>query len=208
VNQAAEELLRDVYFDPEVDDPYDIYEAVQDKSIELYQMLRDLQDRTRLSVIAGMYHEWDKQLRDWMTREMRHWHHGPAAKQAIWNADLPALLELIQSFDWDITALTCHNRLEAMRLVVNVFKHGEGTSLEKLKSRCPDFFPATGSINGGLPAHLIDHSQMVVEDRHVEEFSEAIVTFWEAVPERIIAKDEIDPPRWFEKAILKDWSTP
>jgi len=206
VNETAEMLLNEIEYDPQIVDPYDVYEAVREKSIELCQMLSDLQDRTRLSVIAGMYHEWDKKLREWMTREMRHWHNADLLKRAVWDADMPDLLELLTSFDWDVAALECHDRLDVMRLVVNVFKHGKGTSLERLKLQRPEFFPSIGAIQGGLPSHLIDHTQMMVKDRHVEEFSEAIVAFWEAVPESIIAKDEVEVPRRFEKAFNKDRS--
>ena len=58
-------------FDPERHDPSDFYEQANDVGIEFYELLTEMRDRTRLSVIAGMYHEWDKQLRDWLWREIR-----------------------------------------------------------------------------------------------------------------------------------------
>lgn len=63
-------------FDPDRDDPGSFYEAAGEAGIEFYRLLSDMRDQTQLSVVAGMFHEWDKQLRDWLVREIGHWHRG------------------------------------------------------------------------------------------------------------------------------------
>ena len=60
------------HFDPERHDPTDFYEQAHEESINFYQMLEDMRNRTYLSVAAGMFHEWDKQLREWMAKEVGH----------------------------------------------------------------------------------------------------------------------------------------
>lgn len=73
-NKAPEEWLEQTshLFNPEQHDPGDFYEAAHEAGIEFYELLRDMRRQTRLSVVAGMFHEWDKQLRDWLTQEIRH----------------------------------------------------------------------------------------------------------------------------------------
>lgn len=59
------------FFDPEWHDPGDLAEAARDHGIEFYQLLSDMHERTRLSVVAGMYHNWDKTFRRFLVREFR-----------------------------------------------------------------------------------------------------------------------------------------
>jgi hypothetical protein len=51
------------YFDPDRHDEGSFYEAAQDVSIEFYGLLYEMRENTRLSAVAGMFHEWEKQLR-------------------------------------------------------------------------------------------------------------------------------------------------
>lgn len=87
-DRAAEEWLEQSgqHFDPDRHDPGDFYEAANDAGIEFYGLLSDMREQTRLSVVAGMFHQWDKQLRDWLAREIQHWHRGDNATLKIWSA--------------------------------------------------------------------------------------------------------------------------
>lgn len=142
-DKAAEEWLEQSSdaFDPERHDPGDFYEAAHDHSIEFYQLLSDMRDRTHLSVVAGMFHEWDKQLREWLVREMKHWHRGETAASKVWSADFGKIADLLQSFGWNLRSAEYFNTLDACRLVVNVYKHGAGKSLEELKQAYPHYLP-------------------------------------------------------------------
>lgn len=52
-------------FDPDRDDPGSIYEASEEAGIEFYLLLDEMRMQTRLSVVAGMFHNWEKKLRGW-----------------------------------------------------------------------------------------------------------------------------------------------
>jgi hypothetical protein len=207
-DKAAEEHLEkmSMHFNPDVHDPSDFYESANDKGIEFYQLLSDMNETTRLSVIAGMFHQWDKKLRDWITREMHHWHHGENATQEIWKVDFPKIMDFLVAFGFNVKALPCYERLDAMRLVVNIFKHGNGRSLDELKESFPEFIadPLDGEGDHRLFPHYLDHTDMKVLDAQLDQFSEAILDFWKAVPKEIFLSEEIDVPKWFEKAFLKD----
>ena len=207
-DRAAENWLRQKSekFDPDRHDPSDFYEAANDAGIEFYALLSDMRDQTRLSVVAGMFHEWDKQLRDWLVREIQHWHHGDAAAMRVWSADFPQIAELLESLGWLIGSTEYFQRLDACRLVVNVYKHGKGKSLDDLRLRYPEYLNAPFGKTGGMFSNVDyrDHTDLKVCDEQLQAFSDAIVAFWQNVPENIFESKVNDVPNWFGKAILKD----
>jgi hypothetical protein len=72
---------------------------------------------------------------------------------------------------------------------VNVFKHGEGSSFEQLKSLYPDY---------------IDRRRLNLIKVNVDQlkgFSEAVAEFWSAVLENILASQIVSVPAWFETVI-------
>lgn len=206
-DKAVEDHLEkmSIHFNPDKHDPSDFYETAHDKGIEFYQMLSDMRDNTRLSVVAGMYHQWDKKLREWIVQEVRHWHHGKNANLSIWKADFPAIADFLVAIGFDIRKLSCYERLNAMRLVVNVFKHGDGPSFDDLKKLHPEFLlNPIGGDEQLLPLDFLYYTDLKVSDVHFDQFSDAILEFWRAIPKEIYIEEKLDFPGWFEKAVLRD----
>lgn len=190
-------------FDPDWHDPADLAEAARDHGVEFYQLLNEMHDRTRLSVIAGMYHHWDKTFRRFLVREFK-WPRlviGEKSRQALWKLDSAKLEKLLAAIGLDLSALACYERIDAMRLVVNVFKHGEGKSLDELRQRYPEFLRA--SSHGWT---LFDDADMDLSDAHVDQFAAAIELFWRELPPTVTFEEEVglDVPDEFEKAWNKD----
>lgn len=207
-DKATEDWLasRSYNFDPERHDPADVYERANDVGIEFYQLLVDMHERTRLSVVAGIYHEWDKQFRKWTHDEVQRWYRGENVLRKIWTVDSGRLAELFASLGWDIRNREYFPKLNACRLVVNVFKHGDGTSLIELKRHNPEFlYNPFQSFDGYLSdvSHL-DHTALKVSDVQIQEFSDAIIGFWADVPEQIVNSSNATLPKWFEQAVEQD----
>lgn len=207
-DRAAEEWLEQSgqHFDPDRHDPGDFYEAANDIGIEFYGLLSDMREQTRLSVVAGMFHEWDKQLRDWLVREIQHWHRGNNANVKVWSADFGQLADLLESFGWNVRSADYYRKLDACRLVVNVYKHGKGKSLDDLRNSFPQYLddplkPLGGSLSG---TDYRDHTHLKVSDDQFQAFSDAILAFWRDVPENVVDVQGTDVPDWFGKAVLKD----
>jgi hypothetical protein len=207
-DKATEEWLNHAShrFNPDEHDPGDFYEAAHQEGLAFYELLSDMARQTRLSVVAGMFHEWEKQLREWLVHNISHWHRGDNVKAKVWGADFPEVAAVLAGFGWDFRNTGYFRMLDACRLVVNVYKHGDGKSLDGLRSRFPEFLsdPLDGT---GLPAIDIDyrnHTNLSVSDEQIQSFSDSIVEFWRNVPERIVASEYVDAPEWFEKAFLKD----
>jgi len=207
-DRAAEEWLEQSgqHFDPDRHDPGDFYEAANDIGIEFYGLLSDLREQTRLSVVAGMFHEWDKQLRDWLVREIHHWHRGNNVNMKVWSADFGQLTDLLESFGWNIRSADYYRKLDACRLVVNVYKHGKGKSLDDLKVDFPEYLDDPFRALGGTlsSTDYRDHTHLKVSDDQFQAFSDAIVAFWRDVPENVVNTQVTEVPDWFGKAILKD----
>lgn len=204
-DEAAESWLvkRSMYFDPDHDDAGNLEEDAYHEGIEYYRLLSALRDQTRLGIVAGMYHAWDKELRRWLVREIEHWHRGRAVSEKVWKATFEEIFELLVS-----TGLTSYNtdhfeKLTACRCVVNVYKHGEGCSFDKLKANYPEYLNIQ-SANESLPnIGWVDHTHLMVTDEQFDEFSCAIIQFWRAIPSRV-SSETLNVPKWFEKAMDSD----
>ena len=140
-DRAADEWLersgRDIV--PELYDPSDFYEQANEIDVELYFLLTEMSKQTHLNVVAGMFHNWDKQLRDWLAHEINYWHRGKEVVSKVWSVDFGKIVDLLESFGWRLRAADYFCALDACRLVVNVHKHGEGSSLQELKNRHPEY---------------------------------------------------------------------
>lgn len=201
---AAEWInMHDQYFDPDRHDPASLYEQAHDECIEFYIMLDEMLSRTRLSVVAGIYHEWDKQLRSWMVKEINHWHSGEEVKKAIWKANSCCIFDLLESFSWSIRSKSYFKSLERCRLVINTFKHGDGDSFDTIKQKHPEFIDSPEN-NDPIFVHNADYTCLKIEESNIEEFSDAIVEFWKDVPKYIYRNELLNLPEWFEKAFKKD----
>ena len=206
-NAANEWLQRASHrFDPDRDDDGSIYEAANDEGIAFYQLLQDMHGDVRLSVVAGMFHEWDKQLRDWIVHEILHWHHGDEVRAKIWSQDFGGIVELFSCLGWDIPSRPYYSMLDACRLVVNVYKHGDGKSFRDLKKRYPEYLdkPLTGIGGELLGVGFTDFTDLTVTEAQIEGFSNAIISFWGDVPNNIHDDLDLELPKWFESAWRKD----
>lgn len=190
-------------FDPDRHDPGDFYEQATDESVAFYMRLQDLRTITRLSIIAGMYHEWEKQLRGWLARELLRLRGArEAVRSAVWSEDIGGLYDLLETWGWPVRDRAYFQDLHLCHLVVNVYKHGNGRSLAELQALEPGLTGDRGWPGGlALPP---DHNDLKIGDDAIERFSRVIVTFWRDVPENTF-DDQIDAwPRWLEKAFRKD----
>ncbi|MDO3384923.1 hypothetical protein QWI17_03605 [Gilvimarinus sp. SDUM040013] len=191
-------------FNPDIHDPADFYERANEEAIEYYQLLKDMENRTILSVAAGMYHEWEKQLRDWMDSEISRWHRGEAVKKRIWAQSLPELIELFQGLDWGVKGCNFYRKLDACRLVVNVYKHGAGPSFDELKTSYSEYVPDRFYEVTGWEGQFLGYTDLRLSVDQLREFSQAILEFWRSVPENIFSSEQFEVPRWFENAFNKD----
>lgn len=184
-------------FDPDRDDEGSFMERAHDVSVEFYVQLTELHEQTRLGFVAGMYQQWDKQLREWLTDEIKRWHRDDKLVKEIWKADFTRLVEFFTYLGWPINGTDFHRALNKCRLVVNVHKHGDGGSFQELKNNHPEFLRNLFSdkVDSFLGTDYFDHKNVMVSDQHIDEFANAIEKFWEAIPQDT-AEPAGTPPAW------------
>lgn len=211
-DRAAKESLgrRAQYFDPDCEDPGDFEEAAYHHGVWQYQLMAELRDSLRLGIIAGFFHAWEKNLRQWLVDEVRRWHHGHITKDSIWKTNLVDIFGLLESFAWPLKSASFYRDIDACRLVVNVYKHGDGPSLTDLAKTYPRFLEhpleAMGEQVGGMWV-APSFECLKVADNDLDAFSAAIIQFWKDVPEDVFCSQITDPPNWIIKAIEKDQET-
>ncbi len=194
-------------FDPEHWDMSMVYEAAFHRSLEHYDLLHEMRERTLLGIAAGMYHHFEKSFRVRVARELRQagWVIGEKTRDQIWRCEWTQLEALLVAFGWDVPSVPHYQDLEALRLVVNVFKHGEGPAFEALKQRFPRFVPQLESDEGSW--RYVDYTHMCVTEEHLDAFSNAIVSFWEGIPLRLSVEEGVaalELPSFYAKAMRQD----
>lgn len=167
-------------------DMADLAEAAYDKGSAHYQALTDLRKQVLLSGLAGMFHQWDKTVREHLERELRHDFNGDKIEKKIWEMPLADVMDVFEQFGWPVKALPCYAKIDALQLVVNVYKHGKGRSLIQLAERYGEYIcdPIQQLIPKGT-AFGINHEWLNVTDGQLKQFSDAIRDFWRDMPERL-----------------------
>jgi hypothetical protein len=191
------------YFNPDIHDEGSFAEDAWSAGTEFYQLLVEMRDDVRLGLVATMFHNWEKELRDWLSHEVRHWNRSELLKRSIWEATLDELFNLLKNIGFNVRGQGYFPQLDACRLVVNVFKHGDGKSLDALDKKYPQFTAkAQGSIfAANLNIRLIDYKHVEITDLDFKEFSEAIGSFWRDMPDNVMASEVNKIPKWFRDAI-------
>lgn len=167
-------------------DMADITEAAHDEGIAHYQALSDLRKQVLLGGLAGMFHQWDKTVREYLEQELRHDFDGERIEKEIWKATFADLLDVFVQFGWPVKTLPCYATLDALQLVVNVYKHGKGRSLTQLAANYGEYVvdPLREWMPKGIEMGL-DHEWLTVTDAQFVAFADAIRAFWTEMPERL-----------------------
>lgn len=169
-----------------------IAEVAYDEGLEHYLALSDLRKQVLLGGLAGMFHQWDKAVRQHLEYELRRDFDRDWIEREIWNSQLSKLINIFEKSNWPIKSLPCYSQIGALQLVVNVYKHGKGRSLSELSADYGEY--VENPLQKLMPntALNLDHKDLTVTDDQFGEFADAIRDFWEAMPERLFL--DITPP--------------
>lgn len=203
----TEEVLETMgqHFDPDRHDPSDFYDAANDASIHHYELLNGMRKQTILSVAASLYHQFEVKFRDFLVTEFRKSFPGDKLRQKLWRQDISKIIDLVEGCGWTIRTQEFFPQIDACRLVVNVYKHGDGPSLTELKEKYPQYLRSVWSDD-----HLkdmlrfADHTYLTVEREDVAKFYEAVRQFWASIPEYTMFSNATEIPDWVSNAIEAD----
>lgn len=174
-------------FDDGRHDEADVAEWAHDAAIGFHALLTDLRKQMLLGALAGLYHQWEKDLRDFLERELVRSFEREDVEKLVWKPSLDPIFDCLSQFGWNCRDAAFYADLNACRLVVNVHKHGKGRSLKDLATTYPEFLP------GGEPfkswAFLKSqphHDWLELTEEQLRRLASALRQFWVEIPERLI----------------------
>lgn len=200
-------------YNPEIHDGSEFFSTAGEVRDERYQLLAEMRVNTRLSIIAGFFHIWEKSLREWLSNQVKlyPWRTGERTRSAIWRRNLcqkdGGLFDLLDSFGWSFKSKHYFPELDACRLVVNVYKHGNGDSLDTLAASYPKFLKHPLGEPLEWLGERWSHENLQITDHDLDMFSSSIEAFWRDVPENVLKSHVGNLPRWLKVAIETDHKT-
>jgi hypothetical protein len=85
LEKRAEEVYRNLGHRYPEGDWSDAAEAAHDAGSDHYISLTELRDQVLMGGLAGMFHQWDKTLREYLVRELLHTYEREALERYVWN---------------------------------------------------------------------------------------------------------------------------
>ena len=92
---------------------------------EFYMLLRDMKTQTTLGALASLYHQWEKEFRDFMENELSRSYGRAKITNCVWKSEIKEIFSKLEKFGWPIRQAQWFSLLNACRLIVNVYKHGK-----------------------------------------------------------------------------------
>ncbi len=170
-------------------DPSSIAEQALEIAIEHYSYL----DRGKYNLTAtwhaALYQLWEQQLRLFLFREMSH------VDKLEFKTFCTNIAEIKKKFAFhnvDVETLVCWSKINELRLLCNVIKHGPGDSAEKLLKINPSLFRKESALfekEKGIDYMETYKTTLLEETLNIDEttlqqYKEALLSFWDEIPER------------------------
>lgn len=195
----AEEKYQELgrYFNPDYHDPGDFAEDAWEAGIEHYESMALMKYNTKLMWISTLYQFWEQQVRKFIYEEVTRTHQFIDKKgnqipfKAFGTRGIDDIKEEFLEFGQDLEKLSCWAKINELRLLTNVIKHGDGWSATQLKESRPDFFKVDFSDYDLLDMYKTTLNERVlnIDDEEFQKYCEAIVEFWDVLPERMYSND-------------------
>lgn len=170
-------------------DTCSIFENAFEAGYKHYDLLSNMKVQVQLNTISLIFHHWNITLRDWLAKELKHNFEEKYSDEIAYSPDMRKIYQVFNELGWQIESQPFFKKLDAMRLIVNIYKHGNGRSLKYLQKNYPEYLNKK-EIDIDFLAPLLHHSDLKINEAHLDEFSEAIIAFWQKIPERLYIKKE------------------
>ncbi len=171
-------------------DPGDYAEAVQEHGLEVYENLHFTQQQLLGLAAAGLYHLWERLLKQFICKELRGWtFDGRAIHKIMAPANFSSLEEFLFQFGFQLAQQRYYADLSELRLVANVVKHGDGQSCEDLQTFAPGLFE-------GYNYHFDIFSKadsLELRPADFTRYAKAVTDFWDTFPENLTLVDAGNP---------------
>lgn len=178
--EALEQLGRN--WNPD-GDPSDAYEAAREAGYSRFELLINLRRDMTLASLATAYNLWERDLRELIERDLGR--QITDAEKHAWRSNRDDIFDILKQFGWDVTAQPFYRLLDACHLLVNVHKHGKGSSFTKLREKFPEYLP-TPTKELPFIGNMIDHNDVVITEAQLDALLGALREFWVAMPQDLV----------------------
>lgn len=187
------------HFNPEYDDEGSILEQANFAGYSHWSALKEMKTTVSLALTAGMFHQFDKDLRKKCIMEFKHIIHYKIVNLMFWEISFPKLIELMEWIGMDIKDKPFYKEIDACHQLVNVYKHGDGNSHRSLSASYPKYY------NNPLNVHHqnLHHDQLEVNIEQFLAFADAINDFWNNIPIHCFHSELREIPDWLETTCEK-----
>ena len=179
-----ERLGRRPSWDGDVDMVAASEEAIE-RGHERYQDLVFVQRQFQALSIAGLYHLWERTLKEFLVRELD-WK-GTSGKfiQGVQRAGFNGLIDILADLDVAVRDQSFFNGLETIRLIANTCKHGDGPTFKRLLDKAPEFLRAPYQNGSLFLFGTPGPDDLWIDASKIEELESAIDQFWLSMPEHL-----------------------
>jgi hypothetical protein len=164
-------------------DPMDLAEQEQEHELEIFTDLQFVQQQLIGLASAGLYHLWERMLKQFLNKEFRKWQPPPVPSKKLFASDFTYLNKVLSAFGFKMNGQSFYDDLYDLRLVTNVVKHGDGKSCEELYNRTPRLFVGMGLRSFEL---LSTAGELLLSAEEFERFEEGVKAFWYALPAELV----------------------
>ncbi len=164
-------------------DPADVAEAAHDNAVGYYTLLHDLRQQVILGALAGLYHQWEKQLREFIERELVHEVKRDLAMKFAWSGKHRRCIRVAWPVWLGCPVSALFPAIDACRLIVNVYKHGQGQALAQLDKKYPKYLPdPIGKLIPSERPKLVNYEWLAVTEEDFAEIAKGLRAFWKSFP--------------------------
>ncbi|HDR6822038.1 TPA: hypothetical protein QCV77_005645 [Bacillus thuringiensis] len=202
IDQEAEEVAKDAYNKMMMNvgyedcDPGDFADDAWQFGLDYYENVALMRYNTKLMWISTMYQFWEQQVRKFLYKEMTRSGYKAFNKnqQEIEYKDFCTKIAKIKrfflEFNVDVTTLSCWDKVNELRILANVIKHGPGGSAEELLIIRPDIFDSSHVSTNLLDLYQTTLNDVVINisDQDFKMYANALSDFWGELPDRMVLK--------------------
>lgn len=198
IDEEANEYTQKVFemlgqsFDPDRDDEADFAERAQEQGYEYWEGLALMQYNTKLMSIATLYQFWEQQVRKLVFEELNRHHTFSDKKGRIitfktfCTRGIDDMKEVFHQCGVELESLNSWAKINELRLLQNVIKHGDGKSSSDLEALRPDFYRKIGNTKiMDLYLSVLNEVALDVDDNEIVVYGDALKEFWDELPERM-----------------------
>ncbi|MBR4003050.1 MAG: hypothetical protein IKI95_03155 [Clostridia bacterium] len=178
-NNASEQeynRLIEIYTS-ENDDISALLDKSQEVGLEKYLLLKVMRYRNLANWICNVIEIWEQQM---------YLLYSEIKQDGRKFNNFNQLVKEIENLGLQISGMIEYHNLENKRLLVNVIKHSEGTSEEKLRNECPKYFDNSTELFGDMDnlktyKTSLGEVALNITEEDFDETCFQIIDFWKAI---------------------------